>query len=39
MKSAFLPFDERLAIIDDVIKPGYAALVAESESGSTTNQG
>ncbi len=23
MKSAFLPFDERLAIIDDVIKPGY----------------
>jgi len=28
MKSAFLPFDERLAIIDDVIKPGYAALAA-----------
>ncbi len=27
MKSAFLPFDERLAIIDDVIKPGYAALM------------
>ena len=26
MKSSFLPFDERLAIIDDVIKPGYAAL-------------
>ena len=26
MKSAFLPFDERLAIIDEVIKPGYAAL-------------
>jgi adenosine deaminase len=26
MKSAFLPFDERLAIIDDVVKPGYAAL-------------
>ena len=26
MKSAFLPFDERLAIINDVIKPGYAAL-------------
>ena len=25
MKSAFLPFDERLAMIDDVIKPGYAA--------------
>ncbi|HWL98756.1 MAG TPA: adenosine deaminase [Nocardioidaceae bacterium] len=28
MKSAFLPFDERLAIIDDVIKPGYSALRA-----------
>ena len=28
MKSAFIPFDERLAIIDDVIKPGYAALLA-----------
>ncbi|QIX25886.1 adenosine deaminase [Nocardioides sp. JQ2195] len=28
MKSAFLPFDERLAIINDVIKPGYAALAA-----------
>lgn len=27
MKSAFLPFDERLAIIDEVIKPGYAALM------------
>lgn len=28
MKSAFIPFDERLALIDDVIKPGYAALAA-----------
>ncbi len=28
MKSAFLPFDERLAIIDGVIKPGYAELGA-----------
>jgi adenosine deaminase len=27
MKSSFLPFDQRLAIIDDVIKPGYAALI------------
>jgi len=27
MKSAFVPFDERLAIIDDVVKPGYAALL------------
>jgi adenosine deaminase len=26
MKSAFIPFDERLAIIDGVIKPGYADL-------------
>jgi adenosine deaminase len=26
MKSAFLPFGERLTIIDQVIKPGYAAL-------------
>jgi adenosine deaminase len=26
MKSAFLPFDERLALIQNVIKPGYAAL-------------
>jgi len=28
MKSAFLPFDERLALIDDVNKPGYAELVS-----------
>ncbi|EOM75444.1 adenosine deaminase [Rhodococcus rhodnii] len=27
MKSAFLPFDQRLAIIDDVIKPGYAVVM------------
>jgi len=26
MKSAFLPFDERLGLIDNTIKPGYAAL-------------
>ncbi|HSV66651.1 MAG TPA: adenosine deaminase [Mycobacteriales bacterium] len=26
MKSSFLPFDERLALINDVIKPGYAEL-------------
>jgi adenosine deaminase len=26
MKSAFIPFDERLAIIDGVVKPGYDAL-------------
>ena len=28
MKSAFIPFDQRLRIIDEVIKPGYAALAA-----------
>ncbi|HEY6424403.1 MAG TPA: adenosine deaminase [Pseudonocardiaceae bacterium] len=27
MKSAFLPFDERLALIDDVIKPGFAIVI------------
>ncbi len=30
MKSAFLPFDERLALINEVIKPTYATLIAES---------
>ena len=30
MKSAFAPFPERLEIINHVIKPGYAALRAES---------
>ncbi|WP_329147171.1 adenosine deaminase [Streptomyces sp. NBC_01456] len=29
LKSAFVPFDERLAMINDVIKPGYAELRAE----------
>ncbi len=29
MKSAFAPFDERLRIINEVIKPGYARLRAE----------
>jgi adenosine deaminase len=26
LKSAFIPFDQRLALINDVVKPGYAAL-------------
>ncbi|MEU6479477.1 adenosine deaminase [Streptomyces sp. NPDC047017] len=46
MKSAFIPFDERLAMINDVIKPGYAALKSEwlfqqtaSTSGSSPSQG
>jgi len=30
MKSAFSPFDKRLALIDQVIKPGYASLRAEA---------
>jgi adenosine deaminase len=29
MKSAFIPFDERLAIINDVVKPGYVALAKD----------
>ena len=29
MKSAFIGFDERLAIINTVIKPGYAALIGD----------
>lgn len=32
MKSAFLPFEQRLALIDDVIKPGYAAALAGGQS-------
>lgn len=40
MKSAFIPFDERLAMINDVIKPGYARLKSEwpfaSEAVSTS---
>lgn len=31
MKSAFIPFDQRLAIIDEVIKPRFAALMGHSE--------
>jgi len=30
MKSTFLPYDERLLMINDVIKPGFAALKAEA---------
>ncbi|MGH3326463.1 MAG: adenosine deaminase [Streptomycetales bacterium] len=29
MKSAFIPFDERLTMINEVVKPGYAALRSE----------
>ncbi len=34
MKSAFLPFDERLALIEEHIKPGYAALAGEPGAAS-----
>ena len=37
MKSAFIPFDERLALINDVIKPRYAALGALGEGGGTVS--
>ncbi|HSN12252.1 MAG TPA: adenosine deaminase, partial [Propionibacteriaceae bacterium] len=30
LKSAFVPYDERLTLIEDVVKPGYAALHAPS---------
>ncbi|NUR96798.1 MAG: adenosine deaminase, partial [Kribbellaceae bacterium] len=30
MKSAFIPFDERLAIINETIKPAYAKLIASA---------
>jgi adenosine deaminase len=30
LKSSFIPFDERLEIIESVVKPGYARVAAES---------
>ncbi len=30
MKSAFAPFDQRLRLINGVIKPGYARLMADA---------
>jgi len=32
MKSAFAPFDERLRIINEVVKPGYARLRGRESS-------
>jgi len=32
LKSAFIPFDERLDIIETIVKPRYAAIAAEIES-------
>ena len=37
MKSAFIPFDERLALINDVIKRRYAALGGLGEGGGTVS--
>ncbi|HJM35109.1 MAG TPA: adenosine deaminase [Acidimicrobiales bacterium] len=34
MKSAFWPFDERLEIINNIIKPGYQTLMSQSGSNS-----
>jgi adenosine deaminase len=36
MKSAFWPFDDRLRLIDQVIKPTYARIRAELLTGTTT---
>ena len=37
LKSAFIAFDERLALIDDVVKPGYETLRAEALFGSQSS--
>ncbi|MEJ7770880.1 MAG: adenosine deaminase [Geodermatophilaceae bacterium] len=34
MKSAFIPFDERLLLINDVIKPAYATLLGKPDRSS-----
>ena len=39
MKSAFIPFDERLAIINEVIKPAYAKLLADRAPALTVRRG
>jgi adenosine deaminase len=40
MKSAFAPFDERLRLINEVVKPGYARLrSAESRVAATAHEG
>ena len=36
MKSSFAPFDQRLRLINGVIKPGYARLMAEAQAQSPT---
>jgi adenosine deaminase len=39
IKSSFIPFDERLMLIDEVVKPGYAALAAEAEASPPVGSG
>ena len=36
MKSSFAPFDQRLRLINGVIKPGYARLMAEAVAEAPT---
>ena len=36
MKSSFLSFDERLLLINGVIKPGYSQLMAQEAAASPT---
>ena len=38
MKSAFYPFDDRLALIDGLIKPGFAALDPDASTGSAQDR-
>jgi adenosine deaminase len=33
LKSAFIPFEERLAIIDEIVKPGFAKISEENAKG------
>ena len=35
MKSSFLPFDQRLDLINNVIKPGFAAVEARPNGGAS----
>jgi adenosine deaminase len=39
MKSSFLPFDDRLTLINEVIKPGFAVLKAEAAMDRVTGLG
>ena len=39
LKSAFAPFDERLRLINEVVKPGYAHLRAAASAATTVAMG